>query len=155
MKISIAEYRELVGLAEPKTRKASKRKVLTAPRNRQPVNEIVLELPVPPSSNHCWVNIPGAGRVRSPKYRRWHKAAVQEAALSRGRIEGRYTVRIELGVLSHGGDVGNRSKPAVDMLAGLLTDDDSLCAKEVAEWAADTGADVAANRMRVTLRRAA
>lgn len=149
-RMSAAEYRDLI--AKPKGR-GQTRKRLEAPRNRPAVDEIVVELPVPPTANHCWVNVAGAGRVRSPEYRRWHKGAAQEAALARGRIEGRYTIRIQLGKLPHGSDVGNRTKPTVDLLAGLLTDDDVFCVREIAEWASDCGIDVPPNRMRITVAR--
>lgn len=146
------------GVAEPVSapkRAGKKRPPLTAPRNRPAVDEIVVELPVPPSVNSCWVNVPGIGRVRSPAYRAWHKTAAQEAMLARGRIDGAYTIRLEIGTLPRGGDIGNRTKPTEDLLAGLLTDDDSLCTKQLVEWAKDTGADIPTSRMRVTLRRAA
>lgn len=128
-----------------------KRQRLIAPRSRPAVDEIVVELSVPPTANHCWVNIPGAGRVRSSEYRRWHKDAAREASLVRGRIDGAYTTLIELGPLPHGSDVDNRQKPTLDMLAGLLTDDDVLC-DDARSKRSDT---VPARRMRVTLRKAA
>lgn len=145
--MTAAEYRKFV--AKPKGRRKAQTK-LEAPRNRPAVQQIVVELPIPPTANHCWINVSGAGRVRSPGYRRWHKVAAQEAGLARGRIEGRYTALIQLGAIT-GGDVDNRTKPTLDLLAGLLTDDDSLCDRTTAEWADD----VAPRRMRVTLRVAA
>jgi len=132
-------------------RTGKKRESILAPRNRPVVDEIVVDLPVPPSANHCWANVQPIGRTRSSDYRRWHKDAAQEAALARGRIDGAYTVLIQLGDLGPNADVDNRTKPTLDMLAGLLTDDDNNCQRATAEWAGD----VPARRMRVTLRRAA
>lgn len=150
-RMTAAEYRNAVSV-DPKRKKArAKREPLLASRSRPAVAIIILELPVPPSVNTCWVNVAGAGRVRSPQYRAWHKSAAIEAALKRGRIDGRYTVLIELGKLPAGSDVDNRTKATIDMLAGLLTDDDQACIRATAEWAAD----VPARQMRVTLRSAA
>lgn len=137
--------------AETTKRPGKKREPLKAPRNRPAVAEIVVDLPVPPSANHCWANVQPIGRVRSGDYRRWHKSAATEASLSKGRIDGRFTILIELGDIGAHADVDNRTKPTLDLLAGLLTDDDSLCTDARAKWADD----VKPRRMRVTLRRAA
>lgn len=128
-----------------------KKEPLLASRRRAALDEIVLDLDTPPSVNTCWVNVAGVGRVRSPAYRRWHKVASAEAALTQGRIEGEYTALIELGQLAASADVDNRTKPTLDMLAGLMTDDDRACVDARAKWSAD----VKPRRMRVTLRRAA
>lgn len=142
------------GVAEPVSapkRAGKKREPILAPRNRPVVDEIVVEIAAPPSANHCWANVQPVGRVRSTDYRRWHKDAAQEAALARGRIEGAFTALIQLGDLGPNADVDNRTKPTLDLLAGLLTDDDINCKRATAEWADD----VPARRIRVTLRRAA
>ena len=150
-RMTAAEYRNAVSAPPNRKKSRAKREPLLASRSRPVVAILVLELPVPPSANHCWVNVAGAGRVRSPQYRAWHKAAAQEAALKRGRIEGRYTALIELGSLGPLADVDNRTKPTLDLLAGLLTDDDQTCMRATAEWADD----VKPRQMRVTLRSAA
>jgi len=147
-------YRVTGGVTEPAAapkRVGKKREPILAPRNRQAVDEIVVELTAPPSANHCWANVHPIGRVRSGDYRRWHKEAAQEASLARGRIDGAYTALIQLGDLGPNADVDNRTKPTLDMLAGLLTDDDNNCQRATAEWADD----VPARRIRVTLRRVA
>ena len=132
-------------------KKQAKREPLRASRSRPAVAEIVLDLPVPPSANGCWTNVAGLGRCRTTAYRSWHRGAAKEAAIARGRIDGAYTALIQLGSLGKLADVDNRCKPTLDMLAGLLTDDDQSCIRATSEWADD----VKPRRMRVTLRSAA
>lgn len=133
--------------------KRSPKPPIVAPRNLPIVMEMTLDLPAPPSANHCWANVAGVGRVRSSRYRRWHKQACEEARLfGSGRIAGKFSICIELGKLPARSDLDNRVKPTLDLLAGLITDDDSNCVEQSAVWAIGV---VQPGRMRVTVKRAA
>lgn len=116
------------------------------------VASVALELPVPPSVNGCWSNVQGLGRVRSEAYRRWHKTAFDEASLQRaGKIDGPYSIELEVGRLGHRADIDNRIKPTLDLLVNFVTDDDARCESISAKWS-DV---VEAGRMKVMVRRAA
>jgi Holliday junction resolvase RusA-like endonuclease len=117
-----------------------------------PAEVVRLELPLPPSINHAWQNVPGKGRVRSPEYRRWHKLAFDELTLQRpGKITGRFCVVISLGRIKRRADVDNRAKPVLDLMSGVVTDDDAACERLSIGWADD----VPAERITVEVRKAA
>lgn len=86
----------------------------------------VLLLPIPPSVNGMWINIPGRGRARSKDYRRWKTAAGWELMLQKPKkIVGPYEVRILIGRKSRRADIDNRIKGLVDLLVehGVVEDD--------------------------------
>jgi crossover junction endodeoxyribonuclease RusA len=113
---------------------------------------VTLSLPLPPSVNSAWSNIPGKGRVRSAEYRRWHKQAFDELTLQKpGHIPGRFAAVINAGRIKRRADVDNRIKPLLDLLSGTVTDDDALCERVSAGWD-DT---IPAERVVVVVRRAA
>ena len=117
-----------------------------------PAEVVTLSLPLPPSVNMAWVNVPGKGRVRSPEYRRWHKLAFDELTLQRpGRVSGKFSVVINLGRIKRRADCDNRAKPILDLLANVVTDDDALCERMCIGWSDD----VKAERVVVEVRRAA
>jgi Holliday junction resolvase RusA-like endonuclease len=116
------------------------------------VASVTLDLPIPPSVNGCWANIPGTGRVRSQVYRRWHKTAFDEiVAQGAERVAGPYTAEIEVGRIRARADIDNRIKPTLDLLAGLVTDDDAKCESVLAKWS-DA---IPSGRLKVTVRKAA
>lgn len=113
---------------------------------------ITLSLPLPPSVNGAWSNIPGKGRVRSAEYRRWHKLAFDELTVQKpGHIAGRFAVVINAGRIKRRCDIDNRIKPLLDLLSGSVTDDDAMCERVSAGWEND----VPAERVVVIVRRAA
>jgi len=116
-----------------------------------PVDAVTLDLPLPPSVNSAWANIPGKGRVRSAGYRRWHKLAFDELTLQKpGKVAGAYAIVIQLGRVKRRCDVDNRIKPILDLLAGAVTGDDALCERVSAGWSDE----VPAERVSVTVRAA-
>lgn len=116
-----------------------------------PADVIRIELPLPPSVNMAWQNVPGKGRVRSPEYRRWHKLAFDELSLQRpGHIAGKFAIVIDVGRIRRRADIDNRAKAILDLLAGVVTDDDSLCERMSIGWSDQ----VAAERVSITVRRA-
>lgn len=126
---------------------------ISTPARFTPAADVVtLTLPLPPSVNMAWTNVPGKGRVRTPEYRRWHKLAFDELTLQRpGRISGRFAIVINVGRIKRRCDVDNRSKAILDLLASVVTDDDAMCERMSIGWADD----VPAERVVVIVRRAA
>lgn len=116
-----------------------------------PVDVVRLELPLSPSVNSAWTNIPGKGRVRSSGYRRWHKQAFDEMMLQKpGHIAGRICVVINAGRIRRRCDIDNRIKPALDLLSGVVTDDDCFVERVSAGWSDD----VVSDRMVIEVRKA-
>lgn len=161
--LTAAEYRQLASkptkpkrAAKTEAEKLIAREKRMAPRHRPDADLIVLNLPVAPSANSLWRNVPGVGRCATPGYRRWTKLASAEADLqTKASVRGPYTLTIELCELPPNSDASNRMKATEDLLAGFVTDDDRYNQRPVVEWARNTGAQVAKGRMRVTVRRAA
>lgn len=117
-----------------------------------PAEVVALTLPLPPSVNMAWINVPGKGRCRSPEYRRWHKLAFDELTLQKpGKITGRFAIVINLGRIKRRADCDNRCKPILDLLSGVVTDDDAMCERVSIGWADD----VPAERVVLEVRRAA
>jgi Holliday junction resolvase RusA-like endonuclease len=89
---------------------------------------IVLTMPAPPTVNNLFLNIPGRGRVMSPRYRSWRKEAGWDVKSQRpGRIAGEYEMDVALpkGLT---GDLGNYEKPISDLIVELgIVDDDRFC----------------------------
>lgn len=117
-----------------------------------PADLVTLSLPLPPSVNHAWQNVPGKGRVRSPEYRRWHKLAFDELCLQNpGKIVGEFSAVINCGKLNRRADIDNRIKPLLDLLKDVVVEDDSKCARVSAGWVTD----VPAERVVMIIRKAA
>lgn len=91
---------------------------------------LVLNLPLPPSTNKLYANVPGKGRVRTREYRRWSSAALSYSWLSKPQggfphFEGAFDIQITL-PLKMRGDITNRIKAVEDWLkkpAGIVSDD--------------------------------
>jgi len=107
-----------------------------------PADLVTLTLPLPPSVNHAWQNVPGKGRVRSPEYRRWHKLAFDELCLQKpGKIVGEFCAVINCGKINRRADIDNRIKPLLDLIKGTVIEDDSKCARVSAGWVSDVPAE--------------
>ena len=107
-----------------------------------PSDLVTLTLPLPPSVNHAWQNVPGKGRVRSPEYRRWHKLAFDELCLQKpGKIVGEFCAVINCGKINRRADIDNRIKPLLDLIKGTVIEDDSKCARVSAGWVSDVPAE--------------
>lgn len=90
---------------------------------------IEINLPMPPSTNGLWVNVPGRGRVRSRIYKKWATEAGWELQLQRPKkIKGNYSLTILLSKLRRGSDVANREKALSDLLQthGIIENDSLL-----------------------------
>jgi len=85
----------------------------------------MIVLPVPPSVNMLFRNVPGRGRVKTGHYKAWLQEAGLKLKLQRPMpIAGRYqlTIRIPQKLL---GDIDNRIKAVSDLLVqhALVEDD--------------------------------
>jgi Holliday junction resolvase RusA-like endonuclease len=86
---------------------------------------VALSLPVPPSVNALYRNVPRRGRVKTRAYRQWLNSAGWEIQLQRqGCIGAGFEVEITLPLKTRG-DIDNRVKPTLDALTkfGVIRDD--------------------------------
>ncbi len=91
---------------------------------------ITLTLPLPPSVNHMFANVPGKGRVKTKAYRAWRQAALSEAVvgmLGKSCLEGRFKATMVFG-MPNGGDADNRVKAVLDLAqsCGAIRNDKHL-----------------------------
>lgn len=103
-----------------------------------------VELPVPPSVNVAFRNVPGKGRVKTADYKIWCNAAADILAVKvpkRCRVAGKFEVAINLPAKMKG-DLDNRVKGILDALvkSGLIDDDRFMeelhvCRRADQEWA--------------------
>jgi len=125
---------------------------LSTPIRFKPAADVVsVQLTMPPSVNACWANVPKKGRVRSTAYRRWSKLAMQELQQQQaGRVAGKFCIVITAKRTKRKRDIDNLVKPILDLLAGVVTADDSECERVSAGWT-----DEGAEGVRIDVRRAA
>ena len=125
---------------------------LSTPIRFKPAADVVsVQLTMPPSVNACWANVPKKGRVRSTAYRRWSKLATQELQQQQaGRVAGKFCIVITAKRTKRKRDIDNLVKPILDLLAGVVTADDSECERVSAGWT-----DEGAEGVRIDVRRAA
>lgn len=87
---------------------------------------MMVRLPVPPSVNAMYRNVPGVGRVKTSDYRSWIKHAGTLLNISRPIPFGK--ARVQLGIFiptKTKGDISNRIKATEDLLvAHKIIEDD-------------------------------
>jgi len=117
-----------------------------------PCAEVVISLPMAPSTNHLFLNAGGrTGRVRTPEYNAWIKEAGWQLASQRPRqVLGRVSILIEVSDAesTDSWDVANREKATVDLLVShkVIPGDSKRWVREIVlRWAPVDG-------VRVTLR---
>ena len=98
---------------------------------------IVLDLPMPPSTNGLYRNVPGRGRVKTQRLNTWLRAAGHD--INRQpcqRIIGDYSLGIYINPPDRRRrDIDNHIKAISDLLVEhRLVDDDSLARSIRAEW---------------------
>lgn len=86
---------------------------------------VTITISTPPSTNGLYANLPGKGRVKTKAYKDWKAEAVWTIAAQRpARIVGDFQVEMRVQMR---GDADNRAKAAIDVLKGIVTDDDARC----------------------------
>lgn len=76
----------------------------------------MIELPLPPSTNNLFINLPGKGRVKSGAYKAWQRQASAALTFASWDMPAKpYNVTIRLN-MDHRGDIDNRVKPVLDLL---------------------------------------
>jgi len=104
-----------------------------------------LKLPLPPSTNNLFVNVPDRGRVPSNKYKAWRQAAADSLWQQKRRfVSG--PVRITIVVRDEGrSDLDNRSKAPIDFLVlhGFINDDSRQTVRELhMHWGQVEGCEI-------------
>lgn len=96
----------------------------------------VLSLPIPPSVNALWTNIPGKGRARSESYNQWREAAGWELrALRPTPVPGSVAIMIRAGLVNTRRDLDNLGKPLLDLLTEhRIIEDDAHVADLHLHW---------------------
>ena len=91
-------------------------------------------LPVPPSANMAYRNIPGIGRAKTKEHRDWKREAgiiakLQHRQQGSPKIPGGQPFKMLVKVnISRRGDIMNREKLLTDLLVGLeIIPDDRWC----------------------------
>lgn len=101
---------------------------------------IYLELPLPPSVNAAYRNVPGRGRAKTREYVSWlQHAALEVRRKATGTIEGSYAFHLKATRPDRRPrDLGNLEKCAHDLCVSMgLVEDDSLCRRILLEWSDD------------------
>jgi hypothetical protein len=98
------------------------------------ISEQTVAVPMPPSTNTLFVNIPGRGRVKNGKYRTWQLEAIPILRASLKPVQG--AVRMHYGLVlgtSFRGDISNRIKALEDAVveAGVIEGDTHRIVSEI------------------------
>lgn len=82
-------------------------------------------IPLPPSVNAMFRNVPGVGRVKTTDYKRWREVAGwQLKAQKPVKLTGDVAVKIEVRRPRSTADLDNRAKAVGDLLKGVVIEDD-------------------------------
>lgn len=104
----------------------------------QPERELIsITVPVPPSVNQLYKNVPKIGRVKTKHYVNWMHEAGWKLKLQRpGRIGGAVMMIVSVEHSWDRGDIDNRVKPLFDLLVrhNVIDDDSKVVGFSVA-WA--------------------
>lgn len=111
-------------------------------------------LPLPPSTNGLFLNIPGKGRVKSAAYKRWVGEAGWTLLSQRpSKVAGRVGIRIRVKRMGNRkADLDNRIKATIDLLVSHgIIEDDRHVESVTASWADElTGVEVIVEPMETT-----
>ena len=91
-------------------------------------------VPMPPSTNTLFINIPGRGRVKNGKYRTWQLEAIPILRASLKPIQGAVKMHYHLTLgTSFRGDISNRIKALEDAVveAGVIEGDTHKIVSEI------------------------
>lgn len=102
---------------------------------------MTFDLPIPPSANQLWFNLPkevGGGRAKTKRYEDWITIARSELRKQKARpLFGRFAVVIEVNEKARLRDCDNAIKPTLDLLVfhGVLDSDAKTVVRKVSsEW---------------------
>lgn len=109
-------------------------------------------LPMPPSANNIFANVPGRGRVKSDRYRTWKQAAgwCVKAQINGARIRGPVALTYTIEDGGSRADLGNLEKALTDLLVELnvIDGDGPKTVRSIKlQWGAVTGACVRVDRV--------
>ena len=84
---------------------------------------LIIDLPLPPSTNNLYYNVQGKGRVKSREYRKWQESVVLRFR-NIGWFEDAVSVHIRV-PHDRRRDIDNYAKPILDALVnhGVIRDD--------------------------------
>jgi Holliday junction resolvase RusA-like endonuclease len=87
---------------------------------------MMIRLPVPPSTNHLFLNVKGKGRIVAPHYAKWRTEAGWMLKAAKPQPFGK--MHVQLGIFipeKTRGDLSNRIKALEDLLVthGVIDDD--------------------------------
>lgn len=102
-------------------------------RGRPTLDATWFDLPVPPSVNALYANVPG-GRVLTQQYRDWLEAAGWELKLQKTKpMAGAVGLTLLIAMPERKRDLGNMEKAVSDLLVkhGIMADDNSDVLQEI------------------------
>lgn len=101
------------------------------------------EIPVPPSVNAMYRNVPGKGRVKTAKYKSWlHDAGWILRMYKPRKTLADVVLTVAIRRPTANSDLDNRFKALQDLLVGPVLGDDKQVVRIVGEWADIEGARV-------------
>jgi len=106
-------------------------------RDREVNTTVTFRVPLPPSVNALYRNVPGRGRAKSPKYSAWIKSAGWEVISQRpAKLSGLYSVKYSLcRPDNRRRDAENYIKALSDLLVRLqIVEDDSRAVSTTVAW---------------------
>lgn len=105
---------------------------------------VTITMPAPPSSNTCFRNVAGRGRVRTQRYKTWARAAGNEVLYQRPpHIAGEVLLDITIKRRRKDQDLDNMLKPILDLLVTMAVMDDDKNVGEIrCRWGNVDGAVV-------------
>lgn len=118
---------------------------IKAPSWRPVVARVELRLPLPPSTNNLFRNVPGRGRVRTSDYRSWLTVAGSELLIQRpGHVAGDVVVDVRVPRGSRRRDLDNFGKALCDLLVRhAVIEDDSRVGDYRVRWGEEAACVVA------------
>jgi crossover junction endodeoxyribonuclease RusA len=104
-----------------------------------PINQTIIDLPFPPSTNGLFANVAGKGRIRSDRYRQWANAAGWELKSQKPKkVSGPVSIAIYVEEKrDRKRDIDNLAKGPLDLLVShrIIDGDDIKTIRRVSlEW---------------------
>lgn len=101
-----------------------------------PATVTVVHVPVPPSVNKLFRNVPGKGRAKTREYRDWQAVARRELRRQKPTFfDGKVVILITVERHDKSSDIDNRVKALLDALKGIVIVDDKHVVAFATCWA--------------------